>query len=143
MFFSPVSGVDTVASTKPRSYSCAHPGGLMHRILAAAVAAVSPWALPAYAQSPDAEPLFAQHCAVCHANPAPDTDVPTRQALATLGPNAIVASLTEGNMRIQGEALSAAERIAIAERVAGRPMTAASARSEERRVGKGERAARR
>jgi polyvinyl alcohol dehydrogenase (cytochrome) len=78
------------------------------------------------AQSPDGDALFTQHCAICHANPAPDTDIPTREALATLGPNAIVASLTEGTMRIQGEPLSPAERVAIAERVAGRPVTAAS-----------------
>jgi polyvinyl alcohol dehydrogenase (cytochrome) len=99
----------------------------MHRTVAAAFVAASFCTLPARGQAPDGEALFAQHCAMCHANPAPDTNAPTRQAIATLGPNAIVASLTEGNMRIQGEALSPAERIAIAERVAGRPLTAASA----------------
>lgn len=78
------------------------------------------------AQTPDGEALFTQHCAVCHANPAPDTDIPTRAALGALGPNAIVQSLTEGNMRIQGQPLSAAERVAVAERVAGRALTAAT-----------------
>ena len=44
-----------------------------------------------------------------------------------LAPNAIVESLTEGTMRLQGQALSQGERIAIAELVTGRPVLAASA----------------
>jgi polyvinyl alcohol dehydrogenase (cytochrome) len=98
----------------------------MSKALALAVVASPLVAASAVAQTPDAEALFTRHCAVCHANPAPDTDVPTRAAMAALGPNAIVASLTEGNMRIQGQPLSAAERAAIAERVAGRALTAAT-----------------
>jgi polyvinyl alcohol dehydrogenase (cytochrome) len=80
----------------------------------------------AFAQAPNGEALFTQHCAVCHANPAPDTDIPTRQRMRELGPDAIVASLTEGNMRIQGQPLSPAERVAIAELVAGRPISVAT-----------------
>jgi len=79
----------------------------------------------ALAQAPDGEALFAQHCATCHANPAPGTDIPTRAAMSTLGPNAIVLSLTEGTMRIQGQPLSPAQRVAVAERIAGRPVTVA------------------
>ena len=79
----------------------------------------------AIAQATSPEALFAEHCAVCHANPAPDTDIPTRAAMARLGPDAIVASLTEGNMRIQGQPLTPAQRAAVAEFVAGRPLTAA------------------
>jgi len=80
----------------------------------------------AAAQSPDGEALFAQHCAMCHANPETATEIPTRAALAALGPDAIVLSLIEGNMRIQGQALSPADRVAVAERIAGRAVTAAT-----------------
>ena len=81
-------------------------------------------ATSAVAQAQDGEALFAQHCAICHANPAPGTDIPTRTAMGALGPDAILASLTEGNMRIQGQPLTPAQRMAIAERVAGRAATA-------------------
>jgi polyvinyl alcohol dehydrogenase (cytochrome) len=77
-------------------------------------------------QTPNAEALFAQHCAACHANPTED-DVPTRAAMATLAPNAIVESLSEGTMRLQGQALTLDQRVAIAELVTGRPVLAASA----------------
>jgi polyvinyl alcohol dehydrogenase (cytochrome) len=78
-------------------------------------------------QAPNAEALFAQHCAACHLNPT-EEKIPTRTAMGTLAPNAIVESLTEGTMRLQGQALSPGERVAIAEHVTGRPVLAASAR---------------
>lgn len=87
-------------------------------------------ALPSFAQTPDGEALFAQHCAACHANPT-EEGVPTRAAMGTLAPNAIVESLTEGTMRLQGEPLTRAQRVAIAERVTGRPVLAASAASTQ------------
>jgi polyvinyl alcohol dehydrogenase (cytochrome) len=77
------------------------------------------------AQNPEAEALFAQHCAACHLNPVED-DIPTRAAMGTLAPNAIVESLTEGTMRLQGEPLTTVQRIAIAELLTGRPVLAAS-----------------
>jgi polyvinyl alcohol dehydrogenase (cytochrome) len=79
----------------------------------------------ASSQAPNAEALFAQHCAACHLNPTED-DVPTRAAMGALAPNAIVDSLTEGTMRLQGQALTQPERVAIAELVTGRPVLAAS-----------------
>ena len=82
-------------------------------------------ATEARAQTPNGEALFALHCAACHVNPT-DEKAPTRAALATLSPNAIVDALTDGTMRIQGQPLSAAERTAIAERLTGRPLLAAS-----------------
>lgn len=88
------------------------------------LASLFPFALAA--QAPDAEELFAQHCAACHFNPVED-DVPTRAGMGTLTPNAIVESLTEGTMRLQGQALTQAQRVAIAELVTGRPVVAASA----------------
>ncbi len=56
------------------------------------------------AQTPDGDTVFAQHCAICHEHPTPENKAPPRDVLATLGPDAIFASLTEGNMRIQGQA---------------------------------------
>ena len=84
----------------------------------------------ASSQAPDAEALFTQHCAACHLNPTED-DVPTRAVMAALAPNAIVESLTDGTMRIQGQALTQPERVAIAELVTGRPVLAAAARLDQ------------
>ena len=92
-------------------------------ITSLSIASLSSFA--AWGQAPNAEALFTQHCAACHLNPAADK-IPTRAAMGTLAPNAIVESLTEGTMRLQGQALSQNERIAIAELVTGRPVLAAS-----------------
>jgi polyvinyl alcohol dehydrogenase (cytochrome) len=81
--------------------------------------------LPAAGQTVDGETLFATHCAACHEKPT-EEKTPTRAALATLSPNAIVDALTDGAMRIQGQPLTDAERRAIAERVTGRQVVAAS-----------------
>jgi polyvinyl alcohol dehydrogenase (cytochrome) len=93
-------------------------------ITSLSIASVSSFA--AWSQAPNPEALFTQHCAACHLNPTQD-DVPTRAEMATLAPNAIVESLTDGTMRIQGQALTPAQRGAIAELVTGRPVLAASA----------------
>ena len=45
------------------------------------VASLSSFA--AWSQAPNAEALFAQHCAACHINPVED-DIPTRAAMGTL-----------------------------------------------------------
>ena len=92
--------------------------------LLALISMAAPFA-PATAQAPDGEALFAMHCAACHVNPV-EEKVPTRAAMATLSPNAIVEALTEGSMRIQGQPLTPAERAAIAERLTGRPVLTAS-----------------
>jgi polyvinyl alcohol dehydrogenase (cytochrome) len=81
--------------------------------------------VPAAAQGQNGEALFAQHCAACHVNPVED-DVPTRAEMGTLAANAIVESLTDGTMRLQGQPLTPAERVAIAELVTGRPVLTAS-----------------
>jgi polyvinyl alcohol dehydrogenase (cytochrome) len=69
------------------------------------------------------EDIFQAHCAACHVNPT-DDNVPELAAIRRLAPNAIVVSLTEGNMRIQGQALSTNERVAVAEYLTGRSVTA-------------------
>ena len=79
------------------------------------------------AQSPDGVAVFDAHCAACHLDPAEEA-IPTVEAIAVLGPNAIVDSLTEGNMRIQGELLTASERDAVAEYLTGREVVARSVR---------------
>jgi polyvinyl alcohol dehydrogenase (cytochrome) len=84
------------------------------------------WSAALLAQAPNGEALFGQHCAACHVNPVED-DIPTRAAMGTLSPNAIVESLTDGTMRLQGQPLTQAERVAIAELVTGRPVLAATA----------------
>jgi len=84
----------------------------------------------AHGQAPNAEALFTQHCAACHLNPT-DEKAPTRAAMAALAPNAVVETLTEGTMRLQGQALSPGERVAIAELVTGRPVLAATARLDQ------------
>jgi polyvinyl alcohol dehydrogenase (cytochrome) len=73
----------------------------------------------AIAQAPDAEVVFQTQCAACHVNP-PEEDIPTAEALAAFEPNAIVESLTDGNMRLQGERLTREERVAVAEFLTGR-----------------------
>jgi polyvinyl alcohol dehydrogenase (cytochrome) len=89
--------------------------------LAAAIAAT---ASPVRAQTPDGDTVFAQHCAICHEHPTPENKAPPREALAQIGPDAILLALTEGNMKIQGQTISPAERVAVAERLGGRPLTA-------------------
>jgi polyvinyl alcohol dehydrogenase (cytochrome) len=81
--------------------------------------------LPASAQPRDGEAVFASDCAVCHVNP-PKAGIPDVPAMAALSPNAILESLTDGSMRLQGQQLTAAERVAVAEFLAGRPVAARS-----------------
>ncbi|HET7131339.1 MAG TPA: PQQ-binding-like beta-propeller repeat protein, partial [Gammaproteobacteria bacterium] len=83
----------------------------------------------AFAQTPDGEALFAQHCMACHLTPAPDPEIPGREQLERLDPDVIVAALTDGAMRIQGMPLTQAERIAIAETVTHKRVAAQVAAS--------------
>jgi polyvinyl alcohol dehydrogenase (cytochrome) len=102
----------------------------MRTTLIASFTIASLTSFAASSQAPNGEALFAQHCAACHLNPAEDK-IPTRAAMGSLAPNAIVESLTEGTMRLQGQALSQTERVAIAELVTGRPVLAASRQLEQ------------
>ena len=102
----------------------------MRTTLIASLTIASLSSFAASGQAPNGEALFAQHCAACHLNPV-EEKIPTRAAMASVAPNAIVESLTDGTMRIQGQPLSPAERVAIAELVTGRPVLAASARIDQ------------
>jgi polyvinyl alcohol dehydrogenase (cytochrome) len=79
-----------------------------------------------FAQTPSGESVFEGQCAVCHLDPI-DDDIPALEVMRELDPNAIVRSLTDGNMRIQGQLISDAERIAVAEFLAGRQVRTATA----------------
>ncbi len=67
------------------------------------------------------EALFATNCAVCHVTPI-EENVPPLDAIRAMDPNSIVDTLTVGTMRIQGQALAAEQRVAIAEFLTGRPV---------------------
>lgn len=71
------------------------------------------------AQVPDGASLFQQRCSVCH-NREINSRAPSPEALRARSPEAILDSLVNGAMRVQGSSLSGAERRAIAEYMAGR-----------------------
>ncbi len=68
------------------------------------------------------EELFQQNCAVCHGNPA--TRAPTRTSLRAMSPNFIVEALTNGIMKAPGSALTAEQRVALAEYLTGKKVGA-------------------
>jgi polyvinyl alcohol dehydrogenase (cytochrome) len=67
---------------------------------------------PPQGPAPNAEgaAVFQRECASCHINPPADSRAPTREVLGGRTPDAIVAALTDGAMRLQGARLSVAER---------------------------------
>jgi polyvinyl alcohol dehydrogenase (cytochrome) len=70
----------------------------------------------------DGESLFEQNCAVCHNNPA--TRAPSRGSLGAMSPAFIIEALTNGIMGSQGLALSAEQRVSLAEFLSGRKVGA-------------------
>jgi polyvinyl alcohol dehydrogenase (cytochrome) len=86
------------------------------------VAMVGAAALPARAQAPDGNAVYQKACASCHAQPAADSRAPNPEALGQFAPESILTALTTGNMFRQGNDLSAAERKAVAEFLAGRAL---------------------
>ncbi len=82
--------------------------------------------LPAQAPRSAGSELFARECAMCHQGGNNDK-APTLQALRQLAPDAILTAITTGRMAEQAQRLSAADRVAVAEFVAGKPVTAATA----------------
>jgi polyvinyl alcohol dehydrogenase (cytochrome) len=99
----------------------------VHHHLTGALTLAAALSMPAFAQD-DAQALFDLHCAACHVNP-PETEekIPTLEALRGLDTNAIVDSLRDGLMRIQGLALTPEQHVAIAELITGRPYVAPAA----------------
>jgi polyvinyl alcohol dehydrogenase (cytochrome) len=72
----------------------------------------------------DGPALYTQHCAECHEGGA---RAPSRQVLSAMTPDRIAASLESGLMRVQGEALTAAQRRVIAAYLSTVSATAGSA----------------
>ncbi len=97
----------------------------MTRYLCAAIAFVASVAPPARAQdarsAPAGQALFATSCASCHTGAA-DSRAPAPDALRARSPEAILESLINGAMRVQGSRLGGPERRAIAEYVTGKKM---------------------
>jgi polyvinyl alcohol dehydrogenase (cytochrome) len=91
------------------------------RTLTAAAALLIATGVTARSQTPGAAALFDTHCATCHSGAA-DSRAPGRQNLSLSAPAAILRALTTGPMQVQGARLSADERRALAEYLAGRPL---------------------
>ncbi len=80
-------------------------------------------AAPARAQqAPDGAALYKQQCATCHAEG--QTTAPTPTVMRQLTPEGVVNALTNGRMRVQGAALTDAQRRAIAQFITGRAPSA-------------------
>ena len=97
-------------------------------VLITACALLSPCAVfEAVAQ--DGAAAFQTHCATCHfaQSAAQNADVPSIEALRSLPPEAILNSLLNGRMRIQGTPLTEADRRAVAEFLGGRGLRERSA----------------
>jgi polyvinyl alcohol dehydrogenase (cytochrome) len=75
-------------------------------------------------QTPDGAAVYRDHCAGCHDTPTGRT--PARDALTARTADAILASLNTGSMAIQAAALGTAEKRAVAEFLAAKPIDAAS-----------------
>jgi len=89
--------------------------------------ALVPAAVPA--QTGEGETSYQTLCAACHNEP-PDETVPGIDVLRGLSADSIVAALTAGPMRLQGQAMSAGQRVAVAEYIAGAPISARVERFE-------------
>ncbi|HXH25141.1 MAG TPA: PQQ-binding-like beta-propeller repeat protein [Vicinamibacterales bacterium] len=87
------------------------------------VALVLSSALPASAgqagAAADGAATYERACAACHAG---GSGAPTRDVLRAMSPEAILNALVNGKMQLQGSSLSDAERRAVAEFLAGRPL---------------------
>ena len=76
----------------------------------------------AHAQTPEGEQIYQTLCAACHNEP-PDEKVPHVSALRNMNADAVVTALTSGPMRLQGQAMSPAQRVSVAEWLAGAPVS--------------------
>jgi polyvinyl alcohol dehydrogenase (cytochrome) len=70
------------------------------------------------AQAPSGQDTFDAVCATCHKQQVVEK-IPSVGMLRQMSPNAVLRSLTDGAMRIQGNSLSAEQRVAVAEYVGG------------------------
>lgn len=106
--------------------------GLLLVFLPAAVPASAATAASAAAaddEPHDGEALYRQHCAGCHEGAV--QKAPHRLMLGLMTADAVHHSLKQGVMQAQGRPLSEAQRVAVAEYIAGEPM-GSGARAELR-----------
>ena len=98
---------------------------MTHRgaFLSAAVAAVVSLAACAPSAAQEGERLFEERCASCH-TPQGAERTAGRGLLAQLTPRAIVATLEDGVMRLEGADMTAEQRILVAEYLTGRKYVA-------------------
>jgi polyvinyl alcohol dehydrogenase (cytochrome) len=66
--------------------------------------------------------VFQQRCMGCHGNPDAPLKAPEPAVLRQLTPEAILDALTNGVMKVQGQALSDAQKKQVAESLSGRPL---------------------
>jgi polyvinyl alcohol dehydrogenase (cytochrome) len=93
----------------------------MTKSLAAALLACLA-ALPAAAQTPPGERVFAARCASCHTG-QPDSRAPSLDALKARTPQAVLDALVNGAMRVQGSQMNGVDRRAVAEYVTGKTVS--------------------
>jgi polyvinyl alcohol dehydrogenase (cytochrome) len=87
------------------------------RLLTASLFALLPATL-LHAQAPTGETTFKGFCASCHME-ADNDKIPSISKLQRLNANTVLRALTEGAMRIQGDTISAEQRVAVAEYLSG------------------------
>jgi polyvinyl alcohol dehydrogenase (cytochrome) len=83
------------------------------------------FSLVGFAAAQDGAAVYKQRCAMCH-DRSGETRAPAPAALRQMSPENIVRSLESGIMKDQGAALSAAEKLGVAEFLAGNAVTARS-----------------
>ena len=94
-------------------------------VVAMAIALLS-LAMPARAQMM-AIPLFDQHCASCHAAPAPGSRAPDRTGLSQRTPEAILEAITTGAMAVNATGMTDTQKRSLAETLTSRPLGALAA----------------
>ncbi|MGA0804978.1 MAG: PQQ-binding-like beta-propeller repeat protein [Pseudohongiellaceae bacterium] len=90
---------------------------MLHRTLAL----VALLGLATLVQAQDGAALFNTHCAACHLDPDPEVNAhaPGRDDMARFTPNSVYSALTDGLMRLQGAALSDADKRAVVQFLTG------------------------
>ena len=105
-------------STRP---PCPTRRGLTFAVLALVTGVCAADAPPA---AIDGNAIFKEHCSVCHEGQVPRA--PHSITFSMLGPQTILAALTDGVMKAQGSTLTDAEKRAVAEAMGGRSLDAAA-----------------
>lgn len=106
------------------------------RLLAVCATALLGLGQPVYAEGPEGLPrapgeaVYAQSCAVCHANPS-GPRVPDLKTLMSLTPETVYKQLTVGVMVVPAQKLTDEQKRAVAEFLGGRPLDLSSSGSAQ------------